>query len=548
MTNLQTNWTIKAKDAKRLTRLLDQKAFVKAEQLMDKLVAGVSIASLGYENLVNFARLKMEVNKPGDAEKLASMAIGLDDQKTDAPEILFSVYLKQNLFTKALSLIDRLIEHDPSAERYQYYKILTLSSLNQSDEVLTLSEALILRKPEYERDPQLHHAVINALIGDGRYPEASARLDRAKLAVDTWNPWIALIEPNVLLNSGRAREALESLDVSMKNNPANSIWQWNRALTKLALGDLEGGWRDYESRWAWDEFPSPKRALNLPLWDKHPLEGKSIVVSAEQGVGDQIMFGVAIAGLLKLRPKKLRLELQKKLVPLFKLWYPEAHVVEFQNNSEIDRQLEAEFDYHIPMATLAGYFFRSQAEIDQLPRRRLRLADGEVERLIGNFADQYPVRIGLSWRSHAVDGSRKSGYMNVNFCTSILESLPRDIGFVIVQYRFERSEKLALEQYPNVFVPDDDLFDDPVLNGKYCACCDVVVSAATAVVPLAGLFGVPTITWGIRDTWVDLGRKDFPWFPNILKIRYEHFADKRRIVMEIIERLKTAIDPKESNG
>lgn len=541
MTNLQTNWTIKAKDAKRLTRLLDQKAYVKAEQLMDKLVAGVAIANLGYDNLVNFARLKMEVNKPNDAEKLASMAIGLDDQKTGAPEILFSVYLKQNLFTKALSLIDRLIEHDPDAEQYQYYKILTLSSLNQSDEVLNLCEALISRKPEYERDPQLHHAVINALVGDGRYQEASRRLSDAKTLIPDWNAWLALVEPSVLLNLGKTSEALKSLDESVEKNPENAIWKWNRALTKLSIGDLDGGWDDYESRWLWKEFPSPKRELNLPLWRGESLTQRSLVISAEQGIGDQIMFGAAIAAVLRQNPTKVRIEVQQKIVPLFELWYPETEVVAFVNDRRADEQLEHEYDFHVPMATMAGYFFRDPENIDKIPRRRLRVSQGEQATMLGSFAEKYPVKIGVSWRSHAIDGVRKSGYMSVELCERILESLPQEIGVVIVQYKFEEFERQKLQRYSNVFIPEEDLFEDPLSNGKYCGCCDLVVSAGTAVVPLAGLFSVPTITWGLKDSWVDLGRKQFPWFPNIHKIQYDHYADKGIIVSAIIEKLRVAL-------
>lgn len=534
-------WSISAEDAKLLNRLLEAGDYANAEPLMDRLVAGIAVQDLGYDNLVNYARLKMENNKPGDAEKIASMAIGLDDQKTAAPEVLFSVYLKQNLFSKALDLIKRLLEVEPQNIRYAYYKILALASLNDSDQVLVCYDDLLARSPEYKLDPQLHHAVINALVGDGRYQEASRRLSDAKELITEWNAWLALVEPSVLLNLGKTPEALMSLDESVEKNPENAIWKWNRALTKLSIGDLDGGWDDYESRWLWKEFPSPKRELNLPLWRGESLTQRSLVISAEQGIGDQIMFGAAIAAVLRQNPTKVRIEVQQKIVPLFELWYPETEVVAFINDRRADEQLEREYDFHVPMATMAGYFFRDPENIEKLPRRRLRVSQGEQATMLGSFAEKYPVKIGVSWRSHAIDGVRKSGYMSVGLCERILESLPQEVGVVIVQYKFEEFEKQRLQGYPNVFIPKEDLFEDPLSNGKYCGCCDLVVSAGTAVVPLAGLFSVPTITWGLKDSWVDLGRKQFPWFPNIHKIQYDHYADKGSIVSAIIEKLRVAL-------
>jgi len=63
---------------------------------------------------------------------------------------------------------------------------------------------------------------------------------------------------------------------------------WNRALAWLLAGDFEHGWPEYEWRWRRPESPPPRFAQ--PLWDGSPLQGRTILLYAEQGLGDTLQF------------------------------------------------------------------------------------------------------------------------------------------------------------------------------------------------------------------------------------------------------------------
>ena len=89
-------------------------------------------------------------------------------------------------------------------------------------------------------------------------------------------------------------------------------------MARLTLGDFTAGWRGYEARWTVGLLASQRRVFTAPLslgddW----LDGKTILLHAEQGFGDTIQF-VRYAQLVARRgAKKIIIEVQRELVRLF---------------------------------------------------------------------------------------------------------------------------------------------------------------------------------------------------------------------------------------
>ncbi len=84
----------------------------------------------------------------------------------------------------------------------------------------------------------------------------------------------------------------------------------------MTLGDFSAGWRGYEARWAVGALASQRRNFTAPLWlGKESLDGKTILLHAEQGFGDTLQF-VRYAPLLAGRGAKVVLEVQRELVRL----------------------------------------------------------------------------------------------------------------------------------------------------------------------------------------------------------------------------------------
>src|SRR5262249_2796626 len=118
---------------------------------------------------------------------------------------------------------------------------------------------------------------------------------------------------NVLSALGRMEDAIAAYDFALRLQPDYINARWNRSLAYLGLGDFQRGLAEYESRL---KKPETKiRYLPEPGWDGCPLEGKTILLWCEQGVGDTLQF-VRYAFQLKKRGASVWLECPGHLVSL----------------------------------------------------------------------------------------------------------------------------------------------------------------------------------------------------------------------------------------
>ena len=99
---------------------------------------------------------------------------------------------------------------------------------------------------------------------------------------------------------------------ALRLNPDYVDCRVDLATTLLQLGDYKRGWVEFEWRWRESEFA---RQIDRPLWDGSPLEGRTILLIAEQGLGDTLQF-IRYAALVKERGGTVIVACQKALLPL----------------------------------------------------------------------------------------------------------------------------------------------------------------------------------------------------------------------------------------
>ncbi len=93
----------------------------------------------------------------------------------------------------------------------------------------------------------------------------------------------------ILSARGQVEDALAQYKIAIGLKPDYADAHWNRALVRLLLGDYQRGWADYEWRWQCKKaFHLP--AFSQPRWDGGALAGKTILLYAEQGLGDTLHF------------------------------------------------------------------------------------------------------------------------------------------------------------------------------------------------------------------------------------------------------------------
>ena len=182
---------------------------------------------------------------------------------------------------------------------------------------------------------------------------------------------------------------------------------WNRALAWLLAGDFEQGWPEYEWRWQWKDFPSSKRSFSQPLWDGSSLAGRTILLHAEQGLGDTIQF-IRYAPLVKSSGGTVILECQPALLRLL------------QSCAGVDRLLAKgsslpHFDVHAPLLSLPGIL---ETTLSTIPAEVPYLfADANlVEHWRQELSHMRGFKIGIAWQGnlqYKADRQRSAGVLSL---------------------------------------------------------------------------------------------------------------------------------------
>lgn len=165
---------------------------------------------------------------------------------------------------------------------------------------------------------------------------------------------------------GRFDEALAHLDQIITQQTHDPGLRMMRALIHLLHGRYAEGWDDYQ--WRHMSYSRNFRTLPFEKWRGEDLHGKRIVVLAEQGLGDQVMFASCLPDLLRMGPERLVIEVIDRIAPTIARSFPECEVV--ATNQKKDLQWSAELgpmDYFVALGDLPRYFRRKVEDFPGTP-------------------------------------------------------------------------------------------------------------------------------------------------------------------------------------
>lgn len=215
---------------------------------------------------------------------------------------------------EALSIIEALLRAVPPLANLLNDKGDFLARLGRAEEALRCFDEALALRPDYA--VALHNRG-SILIGLQRYEEALTSLDAAlKVRPDFVE---ALDHRGMVLEAlQRFDEALRSFDDSLKIRPEYASAHWSQALCRLKLGDYRAGWQEYEWRWHVASLGVSRRALPGMSWTgRAQLQGRTILLYAEQGFGDTIQFARFVPAVVA-RGAKVILEAPAPLLPLMR--------------------------------------------------------------------------------------------------------------------------------------------------------------------------------------------------------------------------------------
>ena len=360
----------------------------------------------------------------------------------------------------------------------------------------------------------------------GRVDAALADYDRA-LALQPSSIAALNLKGVALAALNRHAEAIASYAAAIALDPGYAPARFNRSLSHLVRGELEHGWRDHESRWRGSDTQSPIRPFPQPQWQGEDLRGRTLLVHAEQGLGDTIQF-CRYVPLLEARGARVLLEVQAPLKTLLADLKGAAQVL------SLGESLPA-FDLHCPMLSLP---FAFGTQLDSIPASipYLRAPEGHVERWRKRLGDGVGLRVGIAWSGNAT--LRNDRNRSIPFAK--LDAL-RDPAWTTIslQKEIRDSDRSALDQDPAITRFENELADFRD-TAALVSLLDVVVSVDTAVAHLAGAMGKPVwllLPFSPDWRWL-LDREDSPWYPTAKLFRQSQPGDWNPVLDRVARELR----------
>ena len=330
---------------------------------------------------------------------------------------------------------------------------------------------------------------------------------------------------DLLADKGDVDEALALYQRVLSADSENAQARLNRAVLLLMRGELRKGWRDYEYR-----LKIKRRAIvadhGLPAWDGEAADRRCLLVTTEQGVGDQIMFASLIPELKALLARangKVIFEAEPRLVPLFARSFPGVFVgaARLQNRGGTTF---ARYDWlargHEAHAAIAlgslPRLLRNEVAAFPKPHAYLKPDAHELDRWAQWLKAQGPGPfVGLCWRSGNVSGLRAAQYAPLEAWAGFIRSTQATP--VSLQYDVQASEIETLKRLSGraILVPPHlDQKEEIDRTAAMIATLQAVVSAPTAVSWIAAGLGMPTFKILYNNSWTSFGESYEPFAPS----------------------------------
>ena len=429
--------------------------------------------------------------------------------------------LKQ--FDAAIASYDKAIQLKPDYADAYSNRGLALQGLKQFDAAIASYDEAIQLKPDYA---EAYSNRGNALKELEQFDAAIADYDKAiQLKPDLAEAYYN--RGNALQDLKQFDAAIASYDKAIQLKPGYAEAYWNNSLALLRLGDFSRGWELYEWRWRRDDSIFEGRGFTKPLWlGIESLQNKTILIHAEQGLGDTIQFCRYVKSVTSIAAKVV-LEVQPSLVKLME---------------ELDLSLDIlargttlpNFDYHCPLLSLP-LAFQNIGDTAIPTESYIKAGQARIEKWRSHFNNEQ-FNIGINWQGNAnlkIDIGRSfplALFEGVaSFSKVKLFSLQKNEGT-------EQLNNLPKEMVIESFGEDVDSEGAFLDTAAIIKSLDLVITSDTAVAHLAGALGCRVwlvLKWVPDWRWM-LDEDSSSWYPSMRLFR-QNKADDWEGVFDKIE-------------
>lgn len=487
-----------------------------AEKSFQRAISIVPEYADAYRNLAEIGRQKKQY---AQAMKFADLAMKFRKDYTEALLVQAAILRDQGNYKEAIVKCRGVLGQAPRAADAHIMMGTILLEMGQLERAEAyLRGAFTLSSGNVQAGGQLGRC----LIQQDRVEEAVSLSQEVMKA----NPKSALANRNLgnaFKEACNLEEAQKSLERAVALAPHDGSSHMELAFCLIQKGDLEYGYREYE--WRFKTAERLGRTFPNPAWDgASSLQGKTVLVYCEQGMGANIMYSRYLSMLAK---KGARVILET-YGPLRKILATAEGVDQiFVRNEKIP-------DYDLQASMLSMPFLHG-THPDNIPSQTpfLKSDPEQVKHWANRLKRDKRPLIGIAWQGNPRFGGDTPRSMPLRYYNPLLRS--NSVRVVSLQVGFGREQLVHL--------PDDikiedlgselkDFTDTAALMENL----DLVISTDTAVAHLAGALN--------RSAWILLShapdwryqqdRTDFPWYPTIRLFRQRQRGDWDQVIADVM--------------
>jgi tetratricopeptide (TPR) repeat protein len=509
------------------------KAQGRVEESLPSYNRAIALDPQYVDAITNRGNVYVELERPDDA--LADYERALTLQPNSANTLLKTakIFFDKQQFDEALVRTDRALALGANTAEAWMRSGNVLFHLDRHREALESYDKVLAINPGDILCAVNRSGSLSAL---GRPQEALEGLDRA-LAHNPGDAGALNNKATILKTIGRLDEALETYRVALAANPNDADTQSNYAMTLLLAGDMENGFPAFEHRWRKKANAGKRPELPFPEWGGEPLQGRSILIFAEQGLGDIVQFSRYLP-LLKEQGADVGFLVSNRMHQVLRESFPQIRLF-----NDVQQARTARFDVCCAMMSLPLHF---RTRLDTIPVAMPYLKTSP-ERL-AHWRDRIGAdgfKVGICWQGNpfvAIDAGR-------SFALEAFAPLANLSGVRLISLqKNDGTEQLADCEFPVETLGDDfdagrDAFVDTT---AVMQSLDLVIAPDTSIAHVAGALGRPV--WvalkHVPDWRWMLGRDDSPWYPTLRLFRQTEAGNWQDVFM----RIKAALVPLAASG
>jgi tetratricopeptide (TPR) repeat protein len=456
---------------------------------------------------VNLAGALLAAGRHEEAREVAREAVRLAPALAPAQAVLAAARLAADDAHGALAAADAALALAPTHAEAWFTRGTALGALGDAEGSLRALETALDLAPGHAR-ARLNLG--NALASLDRREEAEAAL-RGAIEADATIPEAHASLGHLLAGMGRLGEAIAACDAAIALRPDFAQAYWNRSFARLLAGDFAGGWADYEWRRRHPRFAGDFSRSAAPAWQGEDLRGRTLLVEAEQGLGDTIQFARFVPA-LRARGARVILAVAPALL---RLLAPLAETA--------DRDAPPPHDVRVDQLSLPLLLGTTIETIPPSPYLAVEPAA---------MALPPGPRVGLVWAGNPTHSNdRRRSLPEGALATLLGDERLAHVRFVSLQ-RGAREDEYDL---PAPLPREADF----AATAALVAALDHVVSIDSSVAHLAGAIGVSvSLLLPVAPDWRWLlNRRDSPWYSGHRLHRQERPGDWAPVIAAVADAL-----------